>query len=260
MRVRSGSPQLPELGVDMEVGFLLYGPPGCGKTLIAKALANEADANFIHSKGPEILRKYAGENEQEVRTIFSRARTCSSCILFFDEVDALTPKRGREGALVVERTLNQLLIELDGAVQRRGVYVIGATKRLEVIDPAVLRPGRFGRLSYVPLPTAEERGLILRGLCLKKPVSPDFYYTALASREACRNLNGADLVVLVRQAAMIVKEEKQLHVDQGISYDTPFVIKTSQFEKALETIVPSVSEEQRRYHEALSQNLHSIMK
>ncbi|XP_020575543.1 cell division control protein 48 homolog C-like [Phalaenopsis equestris] len=245
-----------ELGVDMEVGFLLYGPPGCGKTLIAKAVANEAGANFIHIKGPEILRKYVGESEQEVRTIFSRARTCSPCILFFDEVDALTPKRGREGAWVVERALNQLLIELDGADQRRGVYVIGATNRnsFEVIDPAILRPGRFGRLFYVPLPSAEERGLILKSLSRKKPVSPDFDYNGLASREACRNLTGADLAALVNEAAMIVKEEKQMHVDQGISYDSPLVIKTSHFEKALEEIVPSVSEEQRRYYEALSQN------
>lgn len=246
-----------ELGVDMEVGFLLYGPPGCGKTLIAKAVANEAGANFIHIKGPEILRKYVGESEQEVRTIFSRARTCSPCILFFDEVDALTPKRGREGAWVVERALNQLLIELDGADQRHGVYVIGATNRLEVIDPAVLRPGRFGRLFYVPLPSADERGLILKALIRKKPVSPDFDYNALACKEACRNLTGADLSALVNEAAMTVKEEKQMLADQGISYDKPLVIKTSHFEKALEKIIPSVSEEQRRYHEALSQNFRS---
>ncbi|KAI0525057.1 hypothetical protein KFK09_004447 [Dendrobium nobile] len=246
-----------ELGVDMEVGFMLYGPPGCGKTLIAKAVANEAGVNFIHIKGPEILRKYVGESEQEVRTIFRRARTCSPCILFFDEVDALTPKRGREGAWVVERVLNQLLVELDGADQRHGVYVIGATNRLEVIEPAILRPGRFGRLFYVPLPSADERALILKALCRKKPVSPDFDYNVFASREACRNLSGADLAALVNEAAMIVKEEKQMHVDQGISYDEPLVIKTSHFEKALERIIPSVSEEKRRYYEALSQNFRS---
>ncbi|XVF50045.1 hypothetical protein PTKIN_Ptkin04bG0063300 [Pterospermum kingtungense] len=131
-----------EFGVDLETGFLLYGPPGCGKTLIAKAVANEAGANFIHIKGPELLNKYVGESELAVRTLFSRARTCSPCILFFDEVDALTTKRGKEGGWVVERLLNQLLIELDGADQRRGVYVIGATNRPEVMDRAVLRPGR----------------------------------------------------------------------------------------------------------------------
>ncbi|KAL0913459.1 hypothetical protein M5K25_016922 [Dendrobium thyrsiflorum] len=246
-----------ELGVDMEVGLMLYGPPGCGKTLIAKALANEAGANFIHIKSPEILRKYVGESEQEVRTIFSRARTSSPCIIFFDEVDALTPKRGREGAWVVERTFNQLLIELDCADQQHGVYVIGATNRLEVIDPAILRPGRFGRLFYVPLPSTDERGLILKALARKKPVSPDFDYNAFASREACKNLIGADIAALMNEAAMIVKEEKQMHVDRGISYDEPLVIKTSHFEKALETIIPSISEEQMRYYEGLQQNFRA---
>ncbi|KAL0925982.1 hypothetical protein M5K25_004362 [Dendrobium thyrsiflorum] len=246
-----------ELGMDKEVGFMLYGPPGCGKTLIAMAVANEAGANFIHIKGPEILKKYVGESEQEVRKIFSRARTCSPCIIFFDEVDGLTSERGREGAGVVERVVNQLLTELDGADQRHGVYVIGATNRLDVIDHALLRPGRFGRVVYVPLPSADERGLILKALARKRPVSPDFDFNAFASREACKNLTGADLAALVSEAAMTCKQEKEKHVDQGISYDEPLVIKTSHFEKALEKITPSVSKEQRRYYEALSQNFRA---
>ncbi|KAK0598534.1 hypothetical protein LWI29_035671 [Acer saccharum] len=110
-----------------------------------------------NKKGPELLNKYVGESELAVRTLFSCARTCSPCILFFDEVDALTTKRGKEGGWVVERLLNQLLIELDGADQWRGVFVIGATNRPDVMDRAVLRPGRFGKLLYVPLPTANER-------------------------------------------------------------------------------------------------------
>ncbi|GJV38837.1 cell division control protein 48 homolog C, partial [Tanacetum coccineum] len=118
-----------EDGADLETGFLLYGPPGCGKTLIAEAVANEAGANFIHIKGLELLNKYVGESERAVRAIFSRARTCSPCILFFDEVDALTTKCGQEVGWVVERVVNQLLIELDGADQRKGVYIIGATNR-----------------------------------------------------------------------------------------------------------------------------------
>ncbi|KAK8950706.1 hypothetical protein KSP39_PZI003893 [Platanthera zijinensis] len=246
-----------ELGLDIEVGFLLYGPPGCGKTLIAKALANEAGANFIHIKGPEILNKYVGESEQEIRTIFSRARTCSPCIIFFDEIDALTTKRGREGAWVVERALNQLLVELDGADERHGVFVIGATNRLEVIDPAVLRPGRFGKLFYVPLPTVAERGLILKALARKKPVAPDVDYDSLASRDACRNFTGADLAALVDEAAMAVIYEKEMLAGQGKSYAVPLVIKMTHFEKALEKIIPSVSEEQRRYHEVLSRKFGS---
>ncbi|CAI9102304.1 OLC1v1000551C2 [Oldenlandia corymbosa var. corymbosa] len=185
-----------DFGVDLETGFLLYGPPGCGKTLIAKAVANEAGANFIHIKGPELLNKYVGESELAVRTVFSRARTCSPCILFFDEVDALTTKRGREGGWVVERLLNQLLIELDGAEHRKGVYVIGATNRPEVMDRAVLRPGRFGKLMYVPLPDAEERGLILKTLARKKPIDADVDLMAIG-KDSCQNLSGADLSALV---------------------------------------------------------------
>ncbi|KAA0038084.1 cell division control protein 48-like protein C-like [Cucumis melo var. makuwa] len=183
-------------GVDLETGFLLYGPPGCGKTLIAKAVANEAGANFIHIKGPELLNKYVGESELAVRTLFSRARACSPCILFFDEVDALTTKRGKEGGWVVERLLNQLLIELDGAEQRRGVFVIGATNRPEVIDPAILRPGRFGKLLYVPLPNPTERGLVLKALGRKKPIDVSVDLLAIGQMEACENFSGADLAAL----------------------------------------------------------------
>ncbi|KAK4490798.1 hypothetical protein RD792_001511 [Penstemon davidsonii] len=186
-----------DFGVDLETGFLLYGPPGCGKTLIAKAVANEAGANFIHIKGPELLNKYVGESELAVRTIFSRARTCSPCILFFDEVDALTTKRGKEGGWVVERLLNQLLIELDGADQRRDVYVIGATNRPEVMDRAVLRPGRFGKLLYVPLPTPDERGMILKALARKKPIDASVDLLAIGKDTSCENLSGADLSALV---------------------------------------------------------------
>ncbi|KAL0382665.1 UNVERIFIED_CONTAM: Cell division control protein 48C [Sesamum calycinum] len=179
-----------DFGVDLETGFLLYGPPGCGKTLIAKAVANEAGANFIHIKGPELLNKYVGESELAVRTIFSRARTCSPCILFFDEVDALTTKRGKEGGWVVERLLNQL----DGAEQRRGVYVIGATNRPEVMDRAVLRPGRFGKLLYVPLPSPDERGMILKALARKKPIDANMDLMALGE--------------MMNEAAMAALEEK----------------------------------------------------
>ncbi|XP_073144062.1 cell division control protein 48 homolog C-like isoform X2 [Henckelia pumila] len=152
---------------DVQSGILLYGPPGCGKTLIAKAVAREAGANFIHIKGPELLNKYVGESELALRTKFNRARTCSPCIIFFDEVDALTRNRGREGGANVEALVNQLLLELDGGEHRRGVYVIGATNRPEAIDPCLLRPGRFGNLLYVPLPSPEERGMILKALARK---------------------------------------------------------------------------------------------
>ncbi|KAK9150317.1 hypothetical protein Syun_008626 [Stephania yunnanensis] len=235
-----------EFGVDLETGFLLYGPPGCGKTLIAKAVANEAGANFIHIKGPELLNKYVGESELAVRTIFSRARTCSPCILFFDEVDALATKRGTEGGWVVERLLNQLLIELDGADQRRGVYVIGATNRPKVMDEAVLRPGRFGKHLYVPLPGPNERGLILKALARKKPISPDVNLISIGWKKACENLSGADLaqwyaLCLLNEAAMAALEEKR-SLGEGSFDMKAWTINEAHFDRALEKISPSVSE------------------
>lgn len=240
-----------EFGVDLETGFLLYGPPGCGKTLIAKAVANEAGANFIHIKGPELLNKYVGESELAVRTLFSRARTCSPCILFFDEVDALTTKRGKEGGWVVERLLNQLLIELDGADQRRGVFVIGATNRPEVMDRAVLRPGRFGKLLYVPLPSPDERGLILKALARKKPIDASVDLIAIGQKEACNNLSGADLSALMNEAAMAALEEKLADCSSGA---ISWTINAKHFDQALGKISPSVSNKQKHFYQVLSES------
>lgn len=245
-----------EFGVDLETGFLLYGPPGCGKTLIAKAVANESGANFIHVKGPELLNKYVGESELAIRTIFSRARTCSPCVLFLDEVDALTTTRGKEGGWVVERLLNQLLVELDGADQRRGVFVIGATNRPEVMDSALLRPGRFGRLLYVPLPKPEERGLILKALARKKPIDVSVDLDDIGCSKACDNFSGADLHALVNEAAMAASMERQNLLSATNNQDTTLrTIKLSHFELALGKITPSVSEKQKEYYQKLSQRL-----
>ncbi|KAF3952192.1 hypothetical protein CMV_022231 [Castanea mollissima] len=240
-------------GVDLETGFLLYGPPGCGKTLIAKAVANEAGANFIHIKGPELLNKYVGESELAVRTLFSRARTCSPCILFFDEVDALATKRGKEGGWVVERLLNQLLIELDGAEQRQGVFVIGATNRPGVMDRAILRPGRFGKLLYVPLPSPDERGLILKALGRKKPIDASVDLSALGRMEACENFSGADLAALMNEAAMVALEDK-LTSTKSTSDAAPCTIKSTHFERALGKISPSVSGKQKRDYQTWSES------
>ncbi|KAL3652040.1 hypothetical protein CASFOL_001721 [Castilleja foliolosa] len=237
-----------DFGVDLETGFLLYGPPGCGKTLIAKAVANEAGANFIHIKGPEILNKYVGASEEAVRTIFNRARTCAPCILFFDEVDALTSERGTEGGSVGDRLLNQLMIELDGAEKRRGVYVIGATNRPEVMDPAVLRPGRFGRPMYVPLPSPDERGMILGALARKKPIDAGMDLMALGQDTACNNLSGADLSALMNEAAMAALEEKLASSNKG-----SISIKDVHFKIALQKVSPSVSEKQIHYYKLLSE-------
>ena len=132
------------LGLPLPAGVLLYGPPGCGKTLLAKAIANESGANFISVKGPELLDKYVGESERAVRVVFERARSSSPCIVFFDELDSLCPKRGSDsgsgGGGVSERVVNQLLTEMDGLDSRRSIFVIAATNRPELIDPALLRP------------------------------------------------------------------------------------------------------------------------
>ncbi|KAK1321698.1 hypothetical protein QJS10_CPA03g00107 [Acorus calamus] len=246
-----------EFGVNLETGFLLYGPPGCGKTLIAKAVANETGANFIHIKGPELLNKYVGESELAVRRIFNRARTCAPCILFFDEVDALTKERGTDGGWVVERLVNQLLVELDGADQRKGVYVIGATNRPEVVDRALLRPGRFGKLLYVPLPNPEERGSILKAHAQMKPWIDykDVDFGAIG--KACENFSGADLAKVMGEAAMIAMEERQAGVCSKAERPA---IKASHFIRALELVGPSVSEKQKKYYAALSRNFGTIPK
>ncbi|PRQ28092.1 putative ATPase, AAA-type, core, P-loop containing nucleoside triphosphate hydrolase [Rosa chinensis] len=182
-------------GEDLETGVLLYGPPGCGKTLIAKAVANEAGASFIHIKGPELLNKYVGESELQLRTIFSSARMCSPCILFFDEVDSITTKES-EGSWVVQRLLKQFLIEFDGGEKRQGVFIIGATNRPDQMDPAILRSGRFGKQILVSLPDKDERGSILKALARKKHIDPSVDLCEIA--QGCENFSGADLAMLVR--------------------------------------------------------------
>ncbi|XP_042064154.1 cell division control protein 48 homolog C-like [Salvia splendens] len=234
-------------GLDLATCFLLYGPPGCGKTLIAKAVANEAGANFIHIKGPELLSKYVGETELAVRTIFSRARTCSPCIIFFDEVDALTTKRGREGGWVVERPLTQLLIEMDGSEPRRDVYVIGATNRPEVMDEAMLRPGRFEKLMYVPLPSPDERGMILKALARNLPIDANVDLMALAKHSGCDKFSGADLLSLMHGAGTAAVREQLSSMDTISSIQS--TIKETHFMSALAKISPSVSEEKIQEYE-----------
>ena len=149
------------VGIHSPDGVLLWGPPGCGKTLLAKACANESRANFISVKGPELLNKYVGESERAVRQVFERARSSIPCILFFDELDALVPKREDSLSEASSKVVNTLLTELDGLSDRAGIYVIAATNRPDQIDPAMLRPGRLGTSVYIGLPTPEERVDIL---------------------------------------------------------------------------------------------------
>ncbi|KAJ1694596.1 hypothetical protein LUZ63_011294 [Rhynchospora breviuscula] len=237
----------------MKAGILLFGPPGCGKTLIAQAVANEAGANFIHIKGPELLSKYVGESESEVRKLFMRARVNAPCVLFFDEVHALTASGGNEGGGVVERVLAQLLIELDGAVSREGVYVIGATNRIDLIDDALLRPGRFDKTLYVPLPSADERVAILRTHARNRRIDADVDLVALARSDKCKNLSGSQLAFLMEEAAKLaIKERRRLGNKTSLS------IKASHLELVLSQIAPSVTDDKIKYYEAMS-NKNRVM-
>ncbi|MGP1271728.1 MAG: CDC48 family AAA ATPase [Phycisphaerales bacterium] len=182
-------------------GVLLHGPPGVGKTLLAKALATETNANFIAVKGPELLSRFVGDSERALREIFRKARQAGPCIVFFDEIDALLPRRGasQAGEGVAERMLGQFLTELDGIEELRGVLVLGATNRLDMLDAAVLRPGRFDEVIGLGLPDAEARRSILEVHLGGRPLADGINTAAIARR--CEGLSGAELASVCTRAA-----------------------------------------------------------
>ena len=187
-------------------GILLYGPPGTGKTLLAKAVAKESNANFISIKGPELLSKWVGESEKGVREVFRKAKQASPCVVFFDELDAIAPSRGAGAdSHVTERVVSQLLAEMDGIEELKGVVVLAATNRLDIVDPALLRPGRFDVLVELPVPDREARMAILRVHTQGKPLAPDVDLSQLAERTV--GLVGADIEGICRQAAMLAIRE-----------------------------------------------------
>lgn len=190
------------VGITNPAGVLLWGPPGCGKTLLAKAVANESNTNFISVKGPELLNKYVGESERGVRQVFARARASSPCVIFFDELDALCSRRDDQQSDASARVVNTLLTELDGVENRSQVYVIAATNRPDMIDPAMLRPGRLDKLLYVELPTPGERFDILTKLSSKTPLGSDVDLQEVANDTRCEGFSGADLASLVRESAV----------------------------------------------------------
>jgi transitional endoplasmic reticulum ATPase len=202
--------QYPEsftnLGIKPPRGILLYGPPGCGKTMLVKAAANESDANFISIKGPELLSKWVGESEKGVRKIFQKAKQVSPTIIFFDEVDALAPKRGHSmDSGVTERVVSQILTEIDGMEELADVVIIAATNRPELVDPALLRPGRFDRFIYIKAPTESARRDILAIHTKSMPLASDVNLVDLARHTI--NFSGADLKSLCSEAAMIALRE-----------------------------------------------------
>ena len=182
-------------------GILLHGQPGVGKTLLAKAVASESEANFISVKGPELLSKWVGESEKGIREVFKKARQASPCIIFFDEIDSLVPKRGSaSGSAAVDRTISQFLTEMDGIEELKGIMVLAASNRLDIIDPAMLRAGRFDLHIELEIPDAAARREIFRVHTRGKPLAPSVDLDRMA--EDSDGLSGADIELLCRKAAM----------------------------------------------------------
>lgn len=196
-------PELFEkIGVDAPKGVLLYGPPGTGKTLIAKALAKMTDSNFISVKGPELLSKWVGESEKGVREIFRKARQASPCIIFFDEIDSLVPRRSAsESSHVSENVVSQILTEIDGLEELHDVLIIGATNRLDIVDEALLRPGRFDRIIEVPKPDAKGREHILKIHTKNKPLDKNINLKNII--ELTEGFSGAEISAIANNAAIL---------------------------------------------------------
>lgn len=237
-------------------GLLLFGPPGTGKTMIAKAVATNSEANFISIKGPELLSKWVGESEKGIREVFRKARQASPCVVFFDELDSVAPRRSTNGgdSHVGERIVSQLLTELDGLEDLRGVIIIGATNRPDIIDEALLRPGRFDRLLEVPLPDNDAIREILRIHMAKKPVDNSVDIEKLV--ELVKGYSGADIASLVNAAAMsairehitnnrseqtTIKKEQAKSLGDNENRKFPLTISMKHFEDALKKVKRSIS-------------------
>ena len=231
-------------------GIMLYGPPGTGKTLMAKAAANESEANFISIKGPELLSKWVGESEKGVREVFRKARQAAPCIIFFDEIDAIAPRRGGDfgDSHVTERLISQLLTELDGLEILTNVVVIAATNRPDIMDPALLRPGRFDRLLYVPPPDKDSRLQIIKIHIKKKPLAENVNIDQLASLTG--GYTGADIASLSSAAVMLALREhvsKYKDPKEADSHRQELKIHMKHFEEAMKKIRPLSTQELSMY-------------
>ncbi len=237
------------LGIKAPKGVLLYGPPGTGKTLLAKAVANEARANFMLAKGSDLLSKWYGESEQRIREFFAKARQVAPAIVFFDEVDALVPRRGTAVGEphVTERIVNQLLSELDGLEELRGVVIVGATNRPDLLDPALLRPGRFDALVYVPVPDAAARREILAVHTKPMALAADVDLADLVQRT--ERFTGADLAALCMKAAQLALR-KDLEAT---------AVTQADFLAALQETLPSVTEPMEREYVEVGKRLRQAV-
>ena len=241
-------------------GILLYGPPGTGKTLLAKAVANEANANFISVKGPELLSKWVGESEKHVRDMFRKARQVAPAILFFDEIDSLAPRRGGIGdSHVTERVVSQLLTELDGMEELKDVVVIAATNRPDMVDPALLRPGRIERHIYIPPPDREARKEIFRIHLKGKPLADDVDIEWLA--EKTEGYSGADIEAVCREAGMLAIREAikpDMSREDAKKVAEKIKITRRHFEEALKKVRPSLTKEDIERYKRIVEEFHKM--
>ncbi|XP_074501563.1 nuclear valosin-containing protein-like isoform X2 [Sebastes fasciatus] len=262
--------QFRALGLSAPSGVLLAGPPGCGKTLLAKAVANESGLNFISVKGPELLNMYVGESERAVRQVFQRGRNSAPCVIFFDEIDALCPRRSGHESGASMRVVNQLLTEMDGLESRRQVFIMAATNRPDIIDRAVLRPGRLDKTLYVGLPPPADRHAILLTITkggTRPQLEQDVSLEEIALDERCDCFSGADLTALVREASVNALRaylqsqpppaSSHGHTGHTSSSGSVADIRVSKhnFDDAFKKVRPSVSKKDQKMYEQLRESL-----
>jgi transitional endoplasmic reticulum ATPase len=239
-----------KLGIKPPKGILLYGPPGCGKTLLARAVATESEANFISIKGPEVFSKWVGESEKAIREVFRKARMAAPAVIFFDEMDSLTPRRGVgfSDSGVSERVISQLLTEMDGIVTLEDIVVIAATNRPDMVDSAVLRPGRFDRLIYVPEPDEKSRLQIFKIYTKGMPLNKDVDVNQLATM--AKFYSGADIESICREAAMHALR-KDVNTRE---------ITMQDFQEAMREVGPSVTPDMEKWYKSFMQQVRQVQK
>ncbi|KAF8942843.1 AAA ATPase cdc48 [Haplosporangium gracile] len=262
-----------KFGMSPSRGVLFYGPPGCGKTLLAKAIANECQANFISIKGPELLTMWFGESEANVRDVFDKARAAAPCVMFFDELDSIAKARGGssgDGGGAGDRVLNQILTEMDGMNAKKNVFVIGATNRPDQIDGALLRPGRLDQLIYIPLPDEASRLAVLKSTLRKSPISTEIDLTHIA--KATHGFSGADLTEICQRACKLAirenieadirkeRERKERGDEEAMEEDDEDAVPEltrAHFEEAMKFARRSVQDSDIRRYEMFAQNLQN---
>jgi len=255
-----------KFGMSPSRGVLFYGPPGCGKTLLAKAIANECQANFVSIKGPELLTMWFGESESNVRDVFEKARSAAPCVLFFDELDSIAKARGGsggDGGGAADRVINQVLTEMDGMGAKKNVFIIGATNRPDIIDSAILRPGRLDQLIYIPLPDEKSRAQILKACLRKSPIHRDVDLEYLA--RSTKGFSGADLTEICQRACKLAirqaietdikREQEGKDEDMEMDEDPVPEITKQHFEDAMKFARRSVSDNDIRKYEMFAQTL-----